>query len=121
MTKADEGVAPTPRGAAHLGTQTSASTGVAELTHAQVRDQLSEYLDGGLGEAARRRIDGHLAACPPCAVYLDTLRVTVRGTQQLPAAKAPRGVAARIVDQARHQQAQSQQAQRDQATPGADG
>ena len=82
MTKADEGVAPTPRGAAHLGTPTSASSvGVAELTHEMVRDQLSEYLDDALGEAARRRIDGHLAGCPPCAAYLDTLRVTVRGAR----------------------------------------
>jgi len=116
VTKADEGVAPTPGGATHLGIQTSATTGVAELTHQVVRDQLSEYLDGGLGEAARRRIDGHLATCPPCAVYLDTLRVTVRGVQQLPAVKAPRGTAARIVEQARREQAE-----RDQIAPGADG
>ena len=105
MTKADEGVAPTPRGTAHLGSPTSscASVGVAELTHELVREQLSEYLDDTIGESARRRIDGHLAACPPCSVYLDSLRVTVRGVQQLPAAKAPRGVAARIVEQARRE------------------
>ena len=105
MTKADEGVAPTPRGTAHLGspTSTTASVGVAELTHADVRAQLSDYLDDALSEAARHRIDKHLAACPPCSVYLDSLRVTVRGVQQLPAAKAPRGVVARIVEQARRE------------------
>jgi hypothetical protein len=105
VTKADEGVAPTPRGTAHLGTpvSTSASVGVAEVTHELVREQLSEYLDGSLGESERRRIDGHLAGCPPCVAYLDTLRVTVRGVQQLPPAKAPRGVAARIVEQARRE------------------
>jgi hypothetical protein len=120
VTKVDEGVAPTQRGAAHLGTSTSASVsvGVAELTHELVREQLSDYLDDALGESTRRRIDGHLAGCPPCAVYLDTLRVTVRGVQQLqrPAAKAPRGAAARIVEQARRERAQ-----RDQSAPGADG
>ena len=105
MTKADEGVAPTQRGAMHLGsaTSTSASVGVAELTHELVREQLSDYLDDALGESTRRRIDGHLAGCPPCAIYLDTLRITIRGVQQLPAAKAPRGAAARIVEQARRQ------------------
>ena len=80
MTKADEGVAPTrvaPRISARLNHERR--LGVAELTHELVREQLSEYLDDTLGEAARRRIDGHLAACPPCAAYLDTLRVTVRG------------------------------------------
>ena len=105
MTKADEGVAPTPRGTAHLGTpvSASASVGVAELTHELVRQQLSEYLDDGLGESARRRIDGHLATCPPCAAYLATLRAAVRGVQKLPAPKAPRGAAARIIDQARRE------------------
>ena len=105
VTKADEGVAPTARGATHLGnpTSTSAGVGVAELTHELVREQLSDYLDDTVDESARRRIDGHLAGCPPCAVYLDTLRVTVRGVQQLPAAKAPRGAAARIVEQARRE------------------
>ena len=105
MTKADEGVAPTARGTAHLGTpaSASASVGVAELTHELVREQLSDYLDDGLGESARRRIDGHLASCSPCAAYLRTLRATVRGVQQLPAPKAPRGAAARIIDQARRE------------------
>jgi hypothetical protein len=105
VTKADEGVAPTARGPAHRGTptSTSASVGVAELTHELVREQLSDYLDDALGEVSRRRIDGHLAGCPSCAVYLETLRVTVRGVQQLPAAKAPRGVTARIVEQARRE------------------
>jgi anti-sigma factor RsiW len=105
VTKADEGVAQSARGAVHLGTptSTSASVGVAELTHELVREQLSDYLDDALGESTRRRIDGHLAGCPPCVAYLGTLRVTVRGLQQLPAAKAPRGAAARIVEQARRE------------------
>ena len=112
MTKADEGVAPTGRAATHLGNQTSTSpgVGVADLTHELVREQLSEFLDDALGETARRRIDGHLRGCPPCAAYLDALRITVRGIQQLPAAKAPRGAAARIIEQAR----------RESSAPGAD-
>jgi hypothetical protein len=105
VTKADEGVAPSTRGAAHIGTpaSTGASVGVAELTHELVRGQLSEYLDDTLGEAARHRVDGHLAGCPPCAAFLDTLRVTVRALGQLPAPKAPAGARARIVDQARRE------------------
>jgi anti-sigma factor RsiW len=105
VTKADEGVAPAARSTAQLGnsTSTSASIGVAELTHELVREQLSDYLDDALGESTRRRIDGHLAQCPPCAAYLETLRVTVRGVQKLPPAKAPRSVAVRIVEQARRE------------------
>ena len=103
MTKADEGVAPSARGAAHIGTPTGSSVGVAELTHELVRSQLSDYLDDTLGESARRRIDGHLAGCPPCAAYLDTMRVTIRALGQLPAPKPPSGASARIIKQARRE------------------
>jgi anti-sigma factor RsiW len=105
VTNADEGVAPAARGATHLGTptSTSASVGVADLTHELVREQLSDYLDDALGESTRRRIDGHLAGCPPCAVYLNSLRTTVRVLGQLPAPKAPARARARIVDQARRE------------------
>ena len=84
-------------------TRVDAGIVIREPTHQEVRAQLSDYLDGALDDAARRRIELHLAGCPPCSVYLDTLRVTIRGTQQLPAAKAPRGLAARIVVQARRE------------------
>jgi hypothetical protein len=108
VTKADEGVASNGRAATHLGNpaSTSASVGVAELTHEMVRQQLSDYLDDALGESGRRRIDGHLAACPPCAAYLHTLRVTVRALGQLPAAKAPARTRTSIVDQARREHAE---------------
>jgi len=104
VTKADEGVAPSFRGATHIGNPgSSAAVGVAELTHELVRGQLSEYLDGTLGESDRRRLDGHLAACPPCTAYLNTLRATIRAVGKLPAPKAPRGAHGRIVEQARRE------------------
>ena len=71
VTKADEGVAPTVCGTAHSVTPGgSGSVGVVELTHELVRGQLTEYLDGSLGESDRRRIDGHLASCTPCTSAL---------------------------------------------------
>ncbi len=100
MTKADEGVTPSSRGAAHAA---SAGTGVAELTHDLVRGQLSDYLDDTIGEAARRRVDGHLASCQDCTAYLNTLRATVRTLGQLPAPRAPSGARARILEQARRE------------------
>ena len=72
MTKADEGVAPTVRGTAHIVTPGgSGSVGVAELTHELVRGQLSEYLDGSLGESDRRRVDGRQ--------FLSAARFAARG------------------------------------------
>jgi hypothetical protein len=109
VTKADEGVAPTARGAAQIvspGTSSGSSSsgvGVAELTHEVVRALLSEYLDDTLLESDRRRIDGHLAGCSPCVAYLNTLRTTVRTLGQLPAPKAPSGTRARILEQARRE------------------
>jgi anti-sigma factor RsiW len=101
VTKADEGVVPTPHGGTHI--VTSGSVGVAELTHEIVRGLLSDYLDDALDESDRRRIDGHLAGCPPCVAYLHTLRTTVQAVGRLPAPKAPHGARARIVEQARRE------------------
>ena len=109
VTKADEGVAPTIRGATQIVTPNngsgngSGSIGIAEVTHELVRGRLSEYLDDSLSERDRRRVEGHLAACPPCTAYLNTLRATVRALDLLPAPKAPSGIRARIVEQARRE------------------
>jgi anti-sigma factor RsiW len=101
VTKADEGVTPSSRGAAHPAS--AGSTGVAELTHDLVRGQLSDYLDDTIGAADRRRVDGHLSICQSCSAYLNTLRATVGALSQLPAPKAPSGARARIVEQARRE------------------
>jgi len=44
---------------------------------------VTEYLDGALDEATRRRFDEHLALCPGCADYLEQIRVTVYGLGRL--------------------------------------
>ena len=37
---------------------------------------LSEYLDGELPARNCRELERHLADCPPCLAYLETLRTT---------------------------------------------
>ena len=104
MTKADEGVAPTSRGAAQfVNPGSSGNVGVAEVTHELIRGQLSEYLDGSLVESERGRVETHLASCQPCTAYWNTFRATVRGVGKLPTPKAPRGMLGRIVEQARRE------------------
>ena len=44
---------------------------------------VTEYLEGALDADARARFDEHLALCPGCADYLDQIRVTVHGLEQL--------------------------------------
>jgi RNA polymerase sigma-70 factor (ECF subfamily) len=39
--------------------------------------QLSEYLDGELDPGMCDRLDGHLKGCPPCEVFLESLKRTV--------------------------------------------
>jgi anti-sigma factor (TIGR02949 family) len=40
--------------------------------------RLSEYLDGELSEATCAGVEDHLGDCPPCQVFLESLRRTVR-------------------------------------------
>ena len=67
------------------------TTGVetAELTHEEVRGQLSEFLADALDEAQAARIADHLKQCPPCARYLASLRATVDLLGTLPTRTAP--------------------------------
>jgi anti-sigma factor (TIGR02949 family) len=48
------------------------------LTCHELFDFLMAYLDGELPQAERAAFDAHLAACPPCLVYLETYQDAVR-------------------------------------------
>ena len=41
-------------------------------------DFLMEYLDGDLDADVRGVFEEHMVECPPCEVYLDTYRGTIR-------------------------------------------
>jgi anti-sigma factor RsiW len=103
VTKPDNVVVPATSRTAQ--TATHGSVGVADLTHADVRASLSDYLDDALAQNDRRRLEGHLAACRACSAYLATLRATVQATQQLPTPKAPAQARARILDRVRSEAA----------------
>lgn len=53
------------------------------MTCQQFVELVTDYLEGTLDEATRRRFDEHLALCPGCADYLDQIRVTVHGLERL--------------------------------------
>jgi hypothetical protein len=99
VTRPDKGVAPATGRATPAPTH--GSVGVAELTHAEVRDRLSDHVDGTLSETDRRRVDGHLAVCRGCSAYRATFKATVDATEHLPRPMAPTGARARIVDRVR--------------------
>lgn len=43
----------------------------------KIFERLSDYLDGDLEQELRSHIDGHMDDCPPCTVFLESLRRTV--------------------------------------------
>ena len=49
-----------------------------ELVCQQVVELVTDYLEGALPEADRRRFERHLAGCPHCTEYLAQMRETIR-------------------------------------------
>jgi predicted anti-sigma-YlaC factor YlaD len=47
------------------------------LTCADIVKLVTDYLEGALTPAERRRFEGHVAICPPCRAFLDQTRTTI--------------------------------------------
>jgi len=62
----------------------------------QVIELLIDYVSGECCPEVRHHIDEHLNRCPPCVVYLDTYRVTIQISRQLPPAPMPPQLAAKL-------------------------
>jgi predicted anti-sigma-YlaC factor YlaD len=50
----------------------------AELPCQQVVEMVTDYLEGAMSAADRRRLDHHLDGCPGCTEYLAQIRETIR-------------------------------------------
>jgi anti-sigma factor RsiW len=48
-----------------------------ELVCQEMVELITDYLEGALPRAQRRRFEAHLAACEHCSEYLAQLRVTI--------------------------------------------
>jgi anti-sigma factor RsiW len=48
----------------------------------QAVELMTDYLEGRLSRAERRRFERHLAGCPNCTEYLAQIRETIRLTGQ---------------------------------------
>jgi hypothetical protein len=116
VTKPDNVVVPAASRTAQAATH--GSVGVADLTHTDVRDRLSDYLDDSLSQSDRLRLEGHLLACRVCSAHLATLRATVRATETLPKPKAPPHAKARILDRVRSEAANGSAPESANAGPG---
>ncbi len=54
-----------------------------DLVCQQVVELVTDYLEGTLSRAARRRFEAHLAGCPHCTEYLAQMRETISLTGRL--------------------------------------
>jgi len=54
-----------------------------DLVCQQVVELVTDYLEGGLSRADRRRFEDHLRTCPNCTNYLEQMRSTIRATGAL--------------------------------------
>ena len=48
-----------------------------DLTCEELVELVTEYLEGGLGDAERERFEEHVVACRGCSNYLDQIRTTI--------------------------------------------
>ena len=47
------------------------------MTCRELVDRITDYVEGTLPEADRRRFESHLAECPYCRAYVDQMRATI--------------------------------------------
>lgn len=52
----------------------------APLVCQQLVELVSDYLDGGLDDLDRRRVENHLAGCDGCTAYVEQVRELLRLT-----------------------------------------
>jgi anti-sigma factor RsiW len=59
------------------------------ITCRELVELLIDFVSGELDDDRRQRIEAHLRCCGPCETYLETYRITIQLTRQLPPAPLP--------------------------------
>lgn len=54
------------------------------ITCRELVELLIDFVSGELPPEHRARVEQHLSRCPPCVNYVETYRLTIRLTRQLP-------------------------------------
>ncbi len=83
-----------------VSSRPAGAVALAEMSHSEVRDQLSDYADGSLPEDIRSMVAHHLAGCAPCRAFRDSLTQTVDLLHRLPHRSAPASAKARAIQTA---------------------
>jgi anti-sigma factor RsiW len=88
-----------PRGEGRVLVRDDVAIGAPHYDHAQVRDLLSDYLDGSLPAAERERVRLHLDDCDACRAFGNTLGKLIDVTRQLPPPRLREEAKQRILEQ----------------------
>ncbi len=66
------------------------------MTHEQVRERLSDYIEGSLSEEEHGLVEEHLTTCDSCRAELDALEKTLSMLSSLAPLQAPEGFASSV-------------------------
>jgi anti-sigma factor RsiW len=69
-----------------------------ELTCAEVVELVTDYLEGRLPDAERRRFDEHLTGCDGCTAYVEQMRTTIAVSGHVPAPDLPPALQQRLLE-----------------------
>ena len=54
-----------------------------EITCSELVEIVTDFLEGTMPQAERRRFEAHLDECPHCVIYLRQMRLTIRALGEL--------------------------------------
>jgi anti-sigma factor RsiW len=54
------------------------------LTCQEMVELVTDYLEGRIDDAARRRFEEHVAECEACTLYIEQMRLTIRAIGHIP-------------------------------------
>lgn len=72
--------------------------GLEEMPCREIVEVITDYLEGTLDPVDRRRFEAHVAQCPPCSVYIEQMRQTLRALGRLESEDLDPATRARLVD-----------------------
>ncbi len=68
-----------------------------ELVCQQAVELVTDYIEGSMSRADRRRFEAHLSSCPHCRAYLAQMRTTIQLTGPLRSEELPSAVRDELV------------------------
>ena len=68
-----------------------------ELVCQEAVELVTDYIEGSMSRAERRRFEAHLSSCPHCTAYLAQMRTTIQITGSLRSEELPSEVREELV------------------------